>query len=209
MKKVLVVLVAGVVLAGSLFAFGPSFGPGYGVQLNQQNVAAQTVQQRLYQNLPQGVKLSDTTTLKGTIEQFSWTPEAGFILKVKTTDGVIDVHAGPLFRLTELKTGQEIELTGKVAETTEAKFFIAEKVVLGDKTFDLADKGRFGWDEQNTNAPRAQEEFQNAQRYANQNRNVVIIIVNPNVQAPAQAPVQAPQMQPNQPNMNMRGAPRR
>ncbi|MGQ9855883.1 MAG: hypothetical protein ACUVQF_04045 [Fervidobacterium sp.] len=198
MKKVLVVLVAGVVLTGSLFAFGPA----YAGQANQTGTATQTVQQRLYQNLPQGVQLGETTTVKGTIEQFSWSPDAGFILKVKTADGVIDVHAGPLFRLTELKVGQEIELTGKVAETTEAKFFIAEKVVLGDKTFDLADKGRFGWNEQNANAPRAQKGFQNAQKYANQNRNVVIIIVNPNVQAPAQAPQ-------IQPNMNMRGAPRR
>jgi hypothetical protein len=111
MKKFLVVLTAGVVLVGSIFAFGPASAPRYGCQsaTTQQTQVPQNTQTRLYRNLPAGTTLGETQTFKGTVKEYTWDVSNGFTLKMQVGDAVYDVHAGPIFKAVELKAGQSIE----------------------------------------------------------------------------------------------------
>ncbi|AMW33100.1 hypothetical protein SAMN04488510_10548 [Fervidobacterium changbaicum] len=142
MKKFLVVLAAGVLLAGSIFAFGPMNAQRFGyqaaanTQTSQQ--VAQAVQQRLHRNLPADASLSATQTFKGTVKEYSLDLNNGFVFKVQVGDTVYDVHAGPIFRLLQLKQGQSIEIVGRIVTTSSDKFIVAEKVTVDGKSFDLA-----------------------------------------------------------------------
>ncbi|AFG35555.1 hypothetical protein Ferpe_1486 [Fervidobacterium pennivorans DSM 9078] len=135
MKKFLVVLTAGVLLVGSIFAFGPA---RYQSATTQQTQVQQSVQTRLYRNLPEGTTLGETQTFKGTVKEYTWDVNNGFTLKVQVGDVVYDVHAGPIFKSVELKAGQSIEIVGKLATTQTGKFIVAEKVTVDGKVIDTA-----------------------------------------------------------------------
>lgn len=157
MKKVLVLLTAGVLLVGSIFAFGPAknVAPGYRYapqsaqtqpvqQAQQTQTTLQTRQQlhtttRLYQNLPANATLSEVKTFKGTIKDVSWSAENGFQLQVQVGNSVYTVHAGPLFRALTLKSGQEIEITGRIVTADNVSYIVAESVTTGGKTVKVDD----------------------------------------------------------------------
>jgi len=140
MKKFLVVLAAGVLLVGSIFAFGPASAPRYGYQsaTTQQTQVQQNTQTRLYKNLPTGTTLGETQTFKGTVKEYTWDVNKGFTLKIQVGNTVYDVHAGPIFKSVELKAGQPIEIVGKLATSGESKFILAEKVTVDGKIIDTA-----------------------------------------------------------------------
>jgi len=140
MRKLLVVLTAGVVLVGSIFAFGLASAPRYGYQsaTTQQTQVQQNTQTRLYKNLPAGTTLGETQTFKGTVKEYTWDVNNGFTLKVQVGDAVYDVHAGPIFNAVELKAGQSMEIVGKLATIGESKFILAEKVTVDGKVIDTA-----------------------------------------------------------------------
>ncbi|WP_372590581.1 hypothetical protein QO062_03005 [Fervidobacterium pennivorans subsp. carthaginiensis] len=140
MKKFLVVLAAGVLLVGSIFAFGPASAPRYGYQsaTTQQTQVQQNTQTRLYKNLPAGTTLGETQTFKGTVKEYTWDVNKGFTLKIQVGNTVYDVHAGPIFKSVELKAGQPIEIVGKLATSGESKFILAEKVTVDGKVIDTA-----------------------------------------------------------------------
>ncbi|MGB9614418.1 MAG: hypothetical protein ACP5PP_08130 [Fervidobacterium sp.] len=152
MKKVLVLIASGVILVGSIFAFGPA-NRGYVpvLQPAQQQVSTQAntqtqaqVQQfktstRLYRNLPQDATLGALQTFKGTIKEVSFDTIKGFILKVQVGNDVYDVHAGPIFRAASLKAGDSIEISGRLLTTSSEKYIVAEKVTVGGKTINIDD----------------------------------------------------------------------
>ncbi|MGC9796663.1 hypothetical protein MNL76_06360 [Fervidobacterium riparium] len=157
MKKFLVVLVLGVSAVSSIFAFGPArgFRSGYAQQRAPQTSQTATASQvtRLYRNLPAGTTLGSTETFKGTVKEFAFAPQSGLTLKVQVGDKVYDVHAGPIFRVAEVKAGQSIEIVGKLATSTSGSYIVAEQVKLEGKSIDVSslkgpkhaqDKGNFG-----------------------------------------------------------------
>ncbi|KAF2961031.1 hypothetical protein [Fervidobacterium sp. 2310opik-2] len=152
MKKILVVLTAGVLLVGSIFAFGPAtanHGYCYGVTTQSQAQAQTQVQTqlqtqqvtatRLYRNLPADATLSATQEFKGTIKEVSWDVQNGFVLKIQVGNDVYDVHAGPIFRAVSLKAGQSIEISGRLVTTSTSKYIVAEKVVIDGKEVNVDD----------------------------------------------------------------------
>lgn len=142
MKKFLVVLVLGVLAVSSIFAFGParSFRGGYAQQQAPQTSQTATASQvtRLYRNLPAGTTLGSTETFKGTVKEFALAPQSGLTLKVQVGDKVYDVYAGPIFKVTEVKVGQSIEIVGKLATSASGSYIVAEQVKLDGKSIDLA-----------------------------------------------------------------------
>ncbi|MGQ9855739.1 MAG: hypothetical protein ACUVQF_03315 [Fervidobacterium sp.] len=145
MKKFLAVLVLGVLAVSSIFAFGPARGfAGFGgryyqPQATQSTTTSQTTQiTRLYRNLPAGTTLSETQTFKATVKEYTFAPQSGFTLKVQIGDKVYDVHAGPIFKVAELKAGQSIEIVGKLATSTSGNYIVAEQVKLDGKSVDLS-----------------------------------------------------------------------
>lgn len=176
MKKVLVLLTAGVLLVGSIFAFGPArnVAPGYRYapqpaqvqpaqpvqQTQQTQTTLQTRQQlhtttRLYQNLPANATLSEVKTFKGTVKDVSWSVENGFQLQVQVGNNVYTVHAGPIFRSVSLKAGQEIEISGRLVTANNTSYIVAESITTGGKTVKVDDviPGNQG-NVRNTKAPR-------------------------------------------------------
>jgi len=165
MKKFLVILTAGVLLVGSIFAFGPAGAPRYGYQSSTTQQTQISIQTRLYRNLPEGTTLGETQTFQGTVKEYTWDVNNGFTLKVQVGDVVYDVHAGPIFKSVELKAGQSIEIVGKLATTQTGKFIVAEKVTVDGKVIDTASlKGPKG-QASRTSAVRGTQRPARARRY--------------------------------------------
>ncbi len=165
MKKVLVVLTAGVLLVGSIFAFGPATanrGYGYGVssQTQTQLQTQQVTATRLYRNLPADATLSPTQGFKGTVKEVAWDTQNGFVLKVQVGNDIYDVHAGPIFRAVSLKAGQSIEISGRLVTTKTSKYIVAEKVVVDGKEVKVDDVIPGRYNKQATQKHAAQKTWQ-------------------------------------------------
>uniref|UniRef100_A0A7C4VSI0 DNA-binding protein n=1 Tax=Fervidobacterium thailandense TaxID=1008305 RepID=A0A7C4VSI0_9BACT len=153
MKRLLTLLTAVVLFASVLFAFGPGRlnapAPGrwnYPMtssqiqtqtqgQVQQQIRAVQTTTAR-YRNLqiPEDATISEVRTFKGTIRDISWDPNDGFRLTIQVDNDSYTVHAGPLFKQVSLKTGEEIEVKGRLVTSSSGKFILADSVTTGGKT---------------------------------------------------------------------------
>ncbi len=92
--------------------------------------------------------LNSETSINGTVESYELIKgrgnRGGLSLKVKTSDGVIDVHVGPTWYLDDLKLdinkGDKLEIFGSKVTLDNDTFVIASKVKQNGNDFQLRDK---------------------------------------------------------------------
>ncbi|MBO8160463.1 MAG: hypothetical protein H0Z24_02405 [Thermosipho sp. (in: Bacteria)] len=134
LKKVSVVLLTVLVLTASIFAVGPWYN---NMQANT-NVPAQS--QPLYQNLPEGASVSETT-ITGIIKEIEMVPGEGTEIVIDVEGKEYEVHAGPMWLYEDLEEGMEIEITGRIITTDEGTYIVVDKAIVDGQEIVVRENG--------------------------------------------------------------------
>ncbi|MBB6063071.1 hypothetical protein HNP65_001534 [Thermosipho japonicus] len=129
LKKFSVILLSLLVLSVSIFAYGPWNNS------NQSNSASQNFSTPLFQNLPEGAKVSDVT-FSGVVKEINLVPGQGSEILIDADDEVYKVHSGPIWLFKDyLETGKTIEVSGKLVTLQDEIFIVLEKAVINGNEF--------------------------------------------------------------------------
>ncbi|OAA31935.1 hypothetical protein AT15_03670 [Kosmotoga arenicorallina S304] len=150
MKKGIIVttLVAVLVLSASLFAFGPRWDDQQapaGTPAARGGYAYRTEGnfEPLYQNRDDSAYFSgEDTTIEGTIVEVEYMPAE---IKVETAEGIVEVHTGPLWMLSdvELTEGQNVVVEGKLVTVDDESFVVPSKITIDGTEIVLRDADGF------------------------------------------------------------------
>lgn len=95
--------------------------------------------------------LNSETTISGTVESYELIKGKGYrgglLLKIKTTNGLVDVHVGPTWYLDNIKLdinkGDKLEIFGSKVTVDKDTFIIASKIKQNGNDYQLRDKYGF------------------------------------------------------------------
>jgi len=182
MKKGIIVttLVAILVLSVSLFAFGPRWEDQQvpaGTPVARGACSYRTTEnfEPLYQHRDDSAYFSgENTTVEGTIIEVEYIPAE---IKVETAEGIVEVHIGPIWMLSDVKLaeGQNVVVEGKLVTVDDESFVVSSRVTIDGTEIVLRDadgfptwmKGRMMNQAANGRGYRTRGNYQNAPQQGN------------------------------------------
>ncbi|SHH43692.1 hypothetical protein [Thermosipho atlanticus] len=132
-KKISVVLLTVLVLTASIFAVGP-----WRSNYVQTNTTSRT--QPLYQNLPEGATVSETT-ISGTVKEIEMIPGEGMEVIIDAEGEEYEVHTGPIWLYDGLEVGVNIEISGRIISTEDETYIVVDKAVIDGKEIVVRENG--------------------------------------------------------------------
>ena len=131
----LTVILAGVLLTGSIFAMGNTLGR---TQLSNQATAFR--QNALALNSGKLDVTMDDITISGVVESIDMKAGEGFVVVVKSNDKSYVVHTGPIWKMgANLEENQPIEITGKTVTVNGSTFVVTYRATIDGKEYILRD----------------------------------------------------------------------
>ncbi|OAA29174.1 hypothetical protein AT15_04065 [Kosmotoga arenicorallina S304] len=151
MKKGIIVttLVAVLVLSVSLFAFGPRWNdqqaPAGAPAAARGVYSCRTTEnfEPLYQHRDDSAYFNgEDITIEGTIVGVAYMPTE---IKVETAEGIVEVHTGPIWMLSdiELAEGQNVTVEGKLVTVDDESFVVPSKITIDGTEIVLRDADGF------------------------------------------------------------------
>lgn len=141
MKKSVLAIIAIAILIASFTEISAQYGRGHG----------RYGKGYCYNNNGPLYDLNSETTISGTVDSYELLKgngrRGGLLLKVKTANGLTDVHMGPTWYLDninlDINKGDKIEVFGSKVNLNNDTFVIASKVTHSGKEYKLRDKYGF------------------------------------------------------------------